>query len=168
MLRAGSTANLIAATPVFASTAAINVMVKSGGALINSNTFTAIILQPLLHHSSLGTTADGGLTKSGSGTLVLSSADTYTGTTTVTSGSLVINGAVASTLVVVTGSLGGSGTMANATLSGSGSINPGNSPGILTASATNPTGGLDYNFEFTAANIIPAWNNATASVNDVL
>jgi fibronectin-binding autotransporter adhesin len=110
----------------------------------------------------------GTLEKRGAGTLTLTSTNTYTGATTVTAGSLIINGAVASTSVVVNGSLGGSGVMANATLSGSGSINPGNSPGILTASATDPTGGLAYNFEFTAAGTEPTWNNATASVNDVL
>jgi autotransporter-associated beta strand protein len=99
--------------------------------------------------------------------LILTGTNTYTGATNVTLGSLVINGAVGSSSIVVAGSLGGSGVMANATLSGSGSINPGNSPGILTASATDPTGGLDYNFEFTSATA-PTWSNATASVNDVL
>jgi autotransporter-associated beta strand protein len=104
----------------------------------------------------------------GSGKLTLTGQSDYTGTTTVASGSLIITGAVASTSVVVDGSLGGSGVMANATLSGSGSVNPGNSPGILTAAATDPAGGLDYNFEFTAANALPTWNAPAASGNDVL
>ena len=85
-----------------------------------------------------------------------------------TGNTLVINGAVTSTSVVVNGSLSGSGVMATATLSGSGSINPGNSPGVMTAAATDPTGGLDYNFEFTAGNTLPTWNAPTASGNDVL
>ena len=108
------------------------------------------------------------LTKTGAGTQILTGTNTYTGTTTVTAGSLVITGAVASTSVVVNGSISGNAVMANATLSGSGSIDPGNSPGILTVAAIDPTGGLDYNFEFTAANTSPAWSNAAASVNDVL
>jgi autotransporter-associated beta strand protein len=107
--------------------------------------------------------------KSGSGTWTLSNpSNGFTGTTTVTEGTLIITGAVASTSVVVNGSLGGINTYTNATLSGSGSIDPGNSPGILTVAAINPTGGLDYNFEFTAANTEPTWSNAAASVNDVL
>jgi autotransporter-associated beta strand protein len=108
------------------------------------------------------------LTKTGLGTQILSGTSTYTGQTLVSQGKLIINGAVASTSVEVNAYLGGSGVMANATLSGSGSINPGNSPGIMTASATDPTSGLDYNFEFTAANTAPTYGNATASVNDVL
>jgi fibronectin-binding autotransporter adhesin len=116
----------------------------------------------------VSTGGTGGLIKTGASTMTLTGTNTYTGTTTVSGGSLIINGAVASTSVVVDGALGGSGVMENATLSGSGSINPGNSPGILTAAATNPSGGLDYNFEFTAANSLPTWNAPTASVNDVL
>jgi autotransporter-associated beta strand protein len=123
-------------------------------------------------HSYSGIIADGAagmtLTKTGAGTQILGGNNSYTGQTLVSQGKLIINGAVASTSVVVNASLGGSGVMANATLSGSGSINPGNSPGIMTASATNPSGGLDYNFEFTAANTAPTYGNAAASVNDVL
>jgi autotransporter-associated beta strand protein len=118
-----------------------------------------------------GVIAGGGNFTVGSGSthaLTLSGANTYTGATTVAAGSLIITGAVASTSVVVDGSLGGSGVMASATLSGTGSIHPGNSPGILTAAATDPTGGLDYNFEFTVANAPPVWNAPTASGNDVL
>ena len=159
--------------------------ISSGGALINSASATTstvtfgtggIVMQSNSSIGGAGNLNVSGvisgsgiaLTKTGSGTLTLTGTNTYTGTTTVASGSLVINGAIASTSVVVNGSLSGSGTMANATISGSGSINPGNSPGILTASATNPTSGLDYNFEFTTANTLPTWNNPTASVNDVL
>lgn len=49
---------------------------------------------------------------------------------------------------------------------GAGSINPGNSPGILTAPSVDPTGGLGFNFEFTSLN--PVFSNASASVNDLL
>lgn len=118
--------------------------------------------------TSVGGSPTRGLVKLGANTLTLTGSNTYTGATTVSEGSLVINGAVASTSVVVNGSLGGSGVMANATIGGSGSVNPGNSPGVLTAAATDPSEGLDFNFEFTAANTVPTWNNPTASVNDVL
>lgn len=51
-------------------------------------------------------------------------------------------------------------------ISGAGSVNPGSSPGILTASSVDPTGGLDFNFEFTGNE--PNYTSGTASINDVL
>ena len=64
------------------------------------------------------------------------------------------------------GTLVGSGVIA-ATLGGAGLVAPGNSPGILTAGAVDPSGGLDFNFEFTGTGS-PTYDNAAASVNDVL
>ncbi len=115
-----------------------------------------------------GTGGTTSLVKTGTGTITLSGNNTYTGGTTVNGGSLIVNGSLASSSFVVDGSLGGSGVLANAVLSGSGSINPGNSLGVLTAAGTDPTGGLDYNFEFTAANTLPDWNVPSNSINDVL
>jgi autotransporter-associated beta strand protein len=108
-----------------------------------------------------------GFTKQGTGTLTLSGTNTLSGTVLVSTGSLVIDGAVASTTITTNAFLGGRGTMASATIGGSGSVNPGNSPGIMTAAATNPTSGLDYNFELGTAGSFPLYSNAAASVNDV-
>ncbi len=62
--------------------------VQAGGAVIDSNGNTVTIRQPLVHDSALGATADGGLTKLGTGTLTLSGLNTYTGGTTVSGGVL--------------------------------------------------------------------------------
>jgi autotransporter-associated beta strand protein len=62
--------------------------VQAGGATINSNGFKVSVSQPLLHDPALGATPDGGLLKSGAGTLVLSGSDTYTGGTRVQAGIL--------------------------------------------------------------------------------
>ena len=75
----------------------------------------------------------GGLTKTGLGSLNLTAANTYTGTTTVDAGSLFVNGSIASanTIVSTLGLLGGSGVIGGNVLN-QGVVSPGNSPGTLT------------------------------------
>jgi autotransporter-associated beta strand protein len=124
---------------------------------------------------------------SGSGTPtanVAIGADGYAGTVRLTaSGTLATTGAVAvrfgtalipststtldgaGTLTIDSGAtLGGIGTVA-APLGGAGLVAPGNSPGILSAEAFDPTGGLDVAFEFTG--LTPTYSG-TANVNDIL
>ena len=82
---------------------------------------------------TLGATASGGLTKAGTGTLTLTGANTYTGTTTVLAGTLLVNGSLAGGATVTAGTLGGSGTIAGPISVTAGTLSPGNSPGVLTA-----------------------------------
>ncbi len=72
----------------------ITAVVQTGGAVIDSNGYTNIFGEPLLHDDSLGATPDGGLTKNGLGTLLLVSNVTYTGGTTINAGALVLSNAV--------------------------------------------------------------------------
>jgi autotransporter-associated beta strand protein len=73
-------------------------VVKSGGAIIDSNSFNVTIPQALIDGAG-----GGGLTKNGTGTLTLSGANTYTGVTTVSTGTLALasTGSLTSTTLSV-------------------------------------------------------------------
>jgi len=74
-----------------------------------------------------------GITKNGTGSLVLTANNTYTGATVVNAGTLIVNGSLAagSALTVASGAtLGGTGTI-NGAATVNGFLRPGNSPGIL-------------------------------------
>jgi fibronectin-binding autotransporter adhesin len=110
-----------------------------------------------------------GLTKAGAGKWIVTGAHTFSGATAVDAGTLFVNGSLANTSgmsVGAGGTLGGSGSIA-ATLAGAGLVSPGNSPGITTANAVDPTGGMSFAFEFTGTGS-PTYGNSSASVNDVL
>lgn len=128
----------------------------------------------LLEISGTGTAIISGQI-SGNGSLALSGSEldlngisTYSGKTWAHQGKLLVNGSIAtSSGVVLDGgsSLYGYGTAS--AISGAGSVNPGSSPGILTAPSVNPAAGLDFNLEF-ARTGSPDYSNAAASGNDVL
>jgi autotransporter-associated beta strand protein len=93
----------------------------------------------------------GGLTKTGSGTLMLDgyNTHTYTGTTTVNTGKLVVNGSIvaSSGLTIANGaSFGGNATIRDLTLQSGATLSPGNSIGT-----TNVTGNLILNGGSTTA-----------------
>ena len=135
----------------------------------------------------------GGLKKSGSGQLTLDQINDYAGATEVTAGILEIalggalsetsgvsianggrlklngrvgkDGKAADVTVAAGGILSGAGQVIG-TVGGAGGVGPGNSPGILEATAPDPSSGLDYAFEFT--DLTPDYGTAGASVNDLL
>jgi autotransporter-associated beta strand protein len=76
----------------------------------------------------------GSLLKQGSGTLTLSGTNTYTGTTDVNAGALIVNGSIASSVLTTVdagGTLGGSGIVGNTFING-GTLAPGGATGTLT------------------------------------
>jgi autotransporter-associated beta strand protein len=128
----------------------ISAIVRSGGAVIDSNGKTNIFAEALLHDAGLGSAPDGGLTKNGSGCLILVSNLSYTGDTAVNAGTLALSNAVALSsspvLAVAAGAaLDASGrsdatlTLANGqTLTGNGAVK-GNT--VIGAGATLMPGG---------------------------
>jgi fibronectin-binding autotransporter adhesin len=66
----------------------ITTIVKSGGAVIDTDTNSVSFLEPLQHDPTLSGTPDGGLIKLGTGVLVLGNTNTYTGNTVVSNGTL--------------------------------------------------------------------------------
>lgn len=141
----------------------ITSIVKAGGAFIDSSNFAITVLEPLQHDSTLGATPDGGLTKLGSGTLTLAATNTYTGNTTVSNGTLAVNGLLpntAGTVVETNGTLAGTGGVSgNVTVGAGGALAP---AGVGTIGALTVTGNvaLSGNAEMDI--------NATTLTNDVL
>jgi len=76
----------------------------------------------------------GGLEKTGANLLTLSGSNTYTGLTTISAGTLAVNGSIASVVNVANAAiLSGTGTISGlVTVAGGGILAPGNSPGTQT------------------------------------
>jgi autotransporter-associated beta strand protein len=89
---------------------------------------------PTVISSAIGTNVTGVIQNSATNALVLTGTSTYTGPTSITSGTLRVNGSIVSNVTVSgPGTLAGSGSVGTISLSPLGQIAPGNSIGTLSA-----------------------------------
>ena len=96
----------------------------------------------------------GSVVKTGAGNMTLSAISTYSGTTRVAGGGIIINGSIADSAVTVEsgGLLGGSGTVGSLIVQSGGTVSPGNSPGTLNITGDiDWLGGGSYNWQIVAA-----------------
>ncbi len=99
--------------------------------LAGAHAFNATAGRSITLDAASGISGTSGITKTGDGTLLISSSNTYSGATALNAGKTLVNGSLASAVAVAAGAtLGGSGTVFNA-VSVDGVLSPGNSPGIL-------------------------------------
>jgi len=118
-----------------------SVFVKAGGATIDTNAFDVTIDNALQQFED----TTGSLTKTGAGTLTLTASNSYTGATTVSAGTLIIDGNISTsslTTVNENATIGGSGTVGAVTVLSGGFINPGNSSGKLNVAGNYIQAGL--------------------------
>jgi len=132
--------------------------------VVNNGTLSFNRSNALTHSNTISGT--GAVNHDGSGTLTLSGSNSYTGDTNVNAGTLDLTGSLTSDVIVGSnGILAGSGS-STGSLSGAGSVDPGSSPGMLSFAVVDGSAGMNFNFEFTAAD--PTYSNASSSANDVL
>lgn len=97
-----------AASADFLSTSTTS-WIQSGGLVLDTQAFVVATAAPLAED---GASPGGGLTKLGSGTLTLSGGNSYSGTTVVSNGTLLVDGSITGPATVKSGAtLGGIGTL---------------------------------------------------------
>jgi fibronectin-binding autotransporter adhesin len=96
---------------------------------------------------------DGALTKTGAGTLVLTANNTYDGPTTVSAGTLRVNGTQTSGSITVQSgaTLAGTGTVGIVAVHSGGTLAPGASPGVLTTGLLHLSSGSTLAIEINGA-----------------
>ncbi|MGV3533788.1 MAG: autotransporter-associated beta strand repeat-containing protein, partial [Chthoniobacteraceae bacterium] len=91
----------------------------------------------LVIEGALGQSAPSSLVKTGTGSLTIGGTASYTGTTDVNGGTLIVNGSISGGLATVadTGTLGGTGSVNAVTVSSGGTLAPGEGIGALSTGA---------------------------------
>lgn len=115
----------------------------SGTGAINFNQSNAVTITSVI-------SGNGTLNQLGNGQTTLTGANTYIGATTVSAGTMVVDGSASGSTFTVNsgGTLGGSGSVGGIVLNLGGTVSPGNPPGtfnVLSNAVWNP--GANYNWQ---------------------
>jgi autotransporter-associated beta strand protein len=132
-----------------------------GGTLLLTNSAT-LTGSTALTVSTSNTVSSSSATRAAAATLNVESGSTLLSnsiTTVYSGGNLIVNGTAGSVVVETNGLVGGSGTVGLVNLKRGAVLNPGNSPGLLTASEAIWAAGSTYNWEIDQA------SGGTAGVN---
>ena len=162
-LTLGASQQIASLTGESSSTVALGAHTLTTGSSSGSpSTFAGVI-------SGIG----GALVKDGSSTQILTATNTYTGTTTVSGGKLLVGvmvgdthvGSITSSVSVEAGAaLGGSGTITgDVSVASGGTLAPGNSPGVLTTTGTTTfASGSIFDWQLDTAQASPDTNRGVA------
>ena len=159
------------------NSATLGGVISNGGLTLNSADSTRSLTLNAANTYALSTTVNGGtLTVGASGSINNSTLiDIKSGATfnvssktsgfTVGSGQILKNNGTVTGALVVNGGLQGSGSLGAVTLNTGSLLNPGNSPGILTATSAIWNSGATYNWEIASLGSTPGtnWDLFTAS-----
>lgn len=103
---------------------------------------------------STNLTGSGSFTKTGSGSLIWSGTNSHTGGTTVSAGTLLVNGTTGAVTVANGGTFGGNGFVGNTTVQSGGAIAAGASIGLLNVGNLTLAGGSLLNWQLNDARAI--------------
>jgi autotransporter-associated beta strand protein len=128
----------ISRTDFFGSFPALSTYVRDGGAIVDTAGFNITIAEPLDHSVVSGDNAiDGGLTKTGNGTLTLNGVNSYTGSTTINAGTLGGTGTIAGVLTNNATLAPGDGGIGSLTINGNITLKAG-STNLFEVNGTTP------------------------------
>jgi fibronectin-binding autotransporter adhesin len=130
----------------------------------NSAAADLIVSAPLRDQSGDFASAIGSLTKAGAGTMELSAANTYTGSTVVNGGTLLVSGSIVGAVTANTGAtLAGGGTVGAVDVTG-GIVSPGAGVGTLSTGAFSLNSSAVLKFDLAQAGVVGGGINDLISV----